>query len=176
LWDNTIFTYLVTWTSNQHSRLYKDIGLVVFSKLSTCFGQAWLLSEVSIGGMIMTQAKRVGDWLNTIVSPHKRGPDSSVSIATGYGVDGPGIKFRWGARFSAPVQTGPGAHPSSCTIDTGSFPGVKSGRGVTLTLNLLLVPWSRKGRAIPLLHLWAVRPVQSLSACTRVQFSFTLPP
>jgi hypothetical protein len=28
------------------------------------------------------------------------------------------------------------------------------------------VPWSRKSRAIPLLHLWAVRPVQSLSACT----------
>ena len=37
------------------------------------------------------------------------------------------------ARFSAPVQTGPGAHPASCTMDTGSFPGVKSGRGVTLT-------------------------------------------
>ena len=28
-------------------------------------------------------------------------------------------------------------------------------------------------RAIPLLPLWAVRPVQSLSACTRVHFSFT---
>ena len=38
----------------------------------------------------------------------------------------------------------------------------------------LLVPWSRKGRAIPLLPLWAVRPVQSLSACTRVHFTFTL--
>jgi len=30
----------------------------------------------------------------------------------------------------------------------------------------LLVSWSRKSRAIPLLSLWAVRPVQSLSACT----------
>jgi hypothetical protein len=30
-------------------------------------------------------------------------------------------------------------------------------------------------RAIPLLPLWAVRPVQSLSACTRVHFTFTLP-
>jgi len=30
------------------------------------------------------------------------------------------------------------------------------------------VPWSRKGRAMPLLLLWAVWPVQSLSACTRV--------
>ena len=77
-----------------------------------------------------------------------------------------------GARFSAPVQTGPGAHPASCTVGTGSFPGVKSGRGVTLTPHPLLVPWSRKSRAIPLLPLWTVRPVQSLSACTRVHFTF----
>jgi len=36
-----------------------------------------------------------------------------------------------GARFSAPVQTGPGAHPASCTMSTGSFPGVKRlGHGV----------------------------------------------
>ena len=33
-----------------------------------------------------------------------------------------------GARFSAPVQTVPAAHPASCTIVTGSFPG--AGRGV----------------------------------------------
>jgi len=77
------------------------------------------------------------------------------------------------ARFSAPVQTGPGAHPASCTMGTGSFPGVKSGRGVTLTPHPLLVPWSWKSRAIPLLPLWAVRPVQSLSACTGMHF--TLP-
>jgi hypothetical protein len=29
------------------------------------------------------------------------------------------------ARFSAPAQTGAGAHPSSGTMGTGSFPGVK---------------------------------------------------
>jgi hypothetical protein len=39
--------------------------------------------------------------------------------------------FPEGARFSAPVQTGPGAHPASYTMGTGSFPGVKRpGRGV----------------------------------------------
>ena len=38
-----------------------------------------------------------------------------------------------GARFSTPVQIGPGTHSASCTMGTGSFPGVKSGRGVTLT-------------------------------------------
>jgi len=100
------------------------------------------------------------------------GPGSSVGIATGYGMDGPWIESRWGAKFYAPVQTGPGAHPASWTMGTGSFPGVKRGRGVTLTPHPILVPWSRKGRAIPLLPLWAVRPVQSLSACTKVNFTF----
>ena len=78
------------------------------------------------------------------------GSGSSVGIATGYGLDGPGVESRWGARFSAPVQTGPGAHPASCTMGTVSFPGVKSGRGVTLTPHPLLVPWSGKSRAVPL--------------------------
>ena len=53
------------------------------------------------------------------------GRDSSVCIATGYGLDGPGIESRWGARFSAPVQTGLGAHPASYTMGTGIFPREK---------------------------------------------------
>jgi len=61
----------------------------------------------------------------------------------------------------------------TCTMGSGSFPEVKSGRVVTLTLHPFLVPWSRKSRAIPLLLLWVVWPVQSLSACTRMHFSFT---
>ena len=76
-------------------------------------------------------------------------PGRAVGIATGYWLDGPGIESRWGARFSAPVQTGPGAHPASCRMGTRCFPGVKSGRGVTLTSHPFVVPWSRKGRAIP---------------------------
>jgi hypothetical protein len=78
-----------------------------------------------------------------------------------------GCSIPVGARISAPVQTGPEAHPASCTMGTGSFPGVKSGRSVTLTTHSLLVPWSIKGRAIFLLPLWAVRPVQSLSVCNK---------
>ena len=70
------------------------------------------------------------------------GPGSVVGVATSYGLDGRGIESRWGARFSAPVQTGPGAHSASCTMGTGSFLGVKSGRGVTLTPHPLLMPWS----------------------------------
>jgi len=100
------------------------------------------------------------------------GPGSVVGIATGYRLDGPGIESWWRARFPTPVQTGPGAHPASCTMGTGSFLEVKSGRGMTLTPHPLLVPWSRKSRAIPLPTLWAIPPVQSLSDCTRVHITF----
>ena len=70
-----------------------------------------------------------------------------------------GDRIPVGARFSAPVQTGHGAHPASCAMGTGYFPGVKSDRGLTLIPHPLLVPWSRKCRVIPLFPLWAVRPV-----------------
>ena len=49
-------------------------------------------------------------------------PDSVVGIATRYGLEGPGIESRWGEIF----RTGSGAHPASCTMGTGSFPGVKA--------------------------------------------------
>ena len=61
-------------------------------------------------------------------------------------------------------------------MGTRSFLGVKSGQGMTLTPHPLLVPRSRKSRAIPLLPVWAVQPVQSLSASTRVLFTFLFYP
>ena len=94
------------------------------------------------------------------------GPVSSVGIADWLWARWSGDRIPVGARFSAPVQTSPGAHPASWTMGTGSFRGVKSGQGVILTPHPFLVPWSRKSRAIPLLPLWAIQPVQSLSACT----------
>jgi hypothetical protein len=36
-----------------------------------------------------------------------------------------GDRIPVGSRFSAPVHTGPGPHPASFTMGTGSFPGVK---------------------------------------------------
>jgi hypothetical protein len=66
---------------------------------------------------------------------------SVLRMTTGWPVRGsnPG-----GARFSAPVQTGPGSHPASCTMGICSFPGVESGLEVTLTPHPLLVSSSRK--------------------------------
>jgi len=79
----------------------------------------------------------------------------------------------WTVRGSNPggSEISPTCPEWLCTMGTGSFPVVKGGRVVTLTPHPLLVPWSRKSRAIPLLPLWTVWPVQSLSACTRVHFT-----
>ena len=68
--------------------------------------------------------------INILILYTLGGRDSAVGIATRYGLDGPGIESRWGGEISPPVQTAPGAHQASCTMGTGSFPGVKRlGRG-----------------------------------------------
>jgi hypothetical protein len=48
-------------------------------------------------------------------------PSNYIS-ATHYGLDGPWIEFWWGGgavRYPPSVQTDPGAHRVSCTMDTG---------------------------------------------------------
>jgi len=50
------------------------------------------------------------------------GPGSSVGLATDFGLDGPRSNPGGGRDFP-PVQTGPGSHPASCKMGTGSFPG-----------------------------------------------------
>ena len=71
-----------------------------------------------------------------------------------------------GARFSAPVQTGPESHLASNTMSNGSFPGEKRpGRGVNHPPHL--APRLNKSTAISLLRLWA------FVACYKVNFTFT---
>jgi hypothetical protein len=49
-------------------------------------------------------------------------------IVTHYGLEG---QIPVEVRFSTPAQTGPGAHPASYTMGTGSFSGVKQlGHGI----------------------------------------------
>ena len=99
------------------------------------------------------------------------GPGSVVAIATGYGLDGPGIESRWGRDF--PHLSRPALGPTQSPVQW--VPGLSRGKkrpGCDADPSPPSSPQSWKGRAIPLLSLQAVRPVQSLSACTRVTFTF----
>jgi hypothetical protein len=71
-------------------------------------------------------------------------------------------------RLFVPVQTGPWAHPASCKMDTGSFPEVESGRGVTLTPHpLLVLRYKKQSTAVPLLS-------RALVACKRVKPTYLI--
>jgi hypothetical protein len=65
------------------------------------------------------------------------GRSSIDIIGTRYGLDDP-------RRFSTPEQTGTVVHPASYTLGTGSFPGVRCGRGVALTTHPHLQPRLKK--------------------------------
>jgi len=53
------------------------------------------------------------------------GRDNGVGIETRKRARRVGDRILVDARFSGPIQTGSGAHPASCTMNIGSFPGVK---------------------------------------------------
>ena len=65
---------------------------------------------------------------------------SSVGITTGYGLDGPGIESRCWQDFPHLFRPALGATQPPVQWVPGLSPGVKSGRGVTLTPHPLLVP------------------------------------
>jgi hypothetical protein len=54
-------------------------------------------------------------------TPYVEGRDSVVGIVTSYWLDFFGKGFIMGARFSAPVHTGPGAQPVSSSMGTESL-------------------------------------------------------
>jgi hypothetical protein len=54
------------------------------------------------------------------------GRDSSVGIATRYGLDGPGIESRWGRDFSQPSRPAPGPTQPPVQWVLGLFSGGKA--------------------------------------------------
>jgi hypothetical protein len=70
-----------------------------------------------------------------------REPGSSVSIVSGYGLDDRAIEVRSPAETKGPTQ------PSVQWVPGVLSPGLKRGRGVTLTIHPHLVPKSRMSRS-----------------------------
>jgi len=70
-------------------------------------------------------------------------------------------------RFSAPVQTGPGAHPASYTMGTGSLSlGVKR-LGVALTTHPDLKPILKR------VEMYSYSPFWVFMACSRTKSTCT---
>jgi len=82
------------------------------------------------------------------------GPGSSVGVVTDYGLDGPGSN-PGGDEIFRPFRPALWPTQPPYTMGTGSFPGVKCGKGVLLTTHPHLVPRSWKSIAIHLPTLWA---------------------
>jgi hypothetical protein len=89
--------------------------------------------------------------------------DNVVGIVTRYGLDSPGDWMLVKVWFSAPIQTYPVAHPTSCIRGTWSLsPG-----GVALTTHPRLAPRLKKEKSYTSTPLWA------FTACSKVHFIFT---
>ena len=93
------------------------------------------------------------------------GQDSTVGVAIHYWLGSPEIEFRCGAKYAALVQIGPGAHPISYTMGTGSFRGVnRPGRGVNY-------PPLSSADVKERVELYLYYPVWAFMACSRVNFT-----
>jgi hypothetical protein len=91
----------------------------------------------------------------SVASNILRSRDSSVGIATRYGLEGSGIEFRWGEIFRTYPDRLRGP-PSLLYNGYRVFPGGKDGQGVMLTTQPLLVPRLIKSWAISPLTLWVL--------------------
>ena len=98
-----------------------------------------------------------------------KGLGSVVSIATAYGLDGPGIDSQCGRDFPHLSRPALGAHPTSCTIGTMSFPG-----GVKWREHGVDHPLPSSAEVKERVELYLYFPLWSFVACSRVSFTFTL--
>jgi hypothetical protein len=89
---------------------------------ASCFDRRPANNVLTDEQQVTNSASRMYQHTTDVPTHHR---DGAVGITTRYEMDGPGDRITVGARFSAPVQTGPGAYPAPYTMGTGSSPGVQ---------------------------------------------------
>ena len=72
------------------------------------------------------------------------GRDSSVGIATGYGLDSPGIESRWGGKIFRSNPDRPWGPPSLLYNGYRVFPGGEAAEGAALATHPHLAPRLKK--------------------------------
>ena len=98
---------------------------------------------------------------------------NSVGIATDYGVDGPGIEFRWGRDFPHLSRPALGSTQPPVQGVPDLSPGGKEWPGRDADPSPSSSAVVKKEQSNTSTPLWVFRPVQSLSARTRVHFKQT---
>ena len=142
-------------TQQQSHSLYDMHSRVKKNTLYITLYMNAVLTTIIVNCSLVTWYKPYITWINGLKcrkAAYVSGPGSVVGIAITLRDGRSGDRIPVWARFSALIQTGPGAHPASCTMGTGSFPGKKR-PGRDADPSHLLVAWSWKGRVIPLLPL-----------------------
>ena len=86
-------------------------------RVVTCYANVTMSSSLSVH----MRSGRQCTVYNMEIVYRGKGRDSSVGIATRYGLDGPGSETRWGRDFPHPSR----AALVSCTMITGPFPPLK---------------------------------------------------
>ena len=75
--------------------------------------------------LLQNRSLEVNPAFKVVYVRRRMGRDSSVDIATRYGLDGPGIESWWRRGFLHPSRPALGSNPASYTTGTGSFLAVK---------------------------------------------------
>jgi hypothetical protein len=97
-------------------------SLLIFRRRHTVFSLRHRISarntedaETYISKKCDTQLRNLGYMRKNLLTCTDLSPETEnpKEPATRYGLDWPGIESQWRARFSAPLQTGPGSQPAS---------------------------------------------------------------
>jgi hypothetical protein len=104
--------YIAPFVSCKKVRLLK-LRTPLWTGTATCYGVESSGIESRSGEIFRTRPDRSWGperllYNKYMVSFSGRGRDSSVLVATGYGLDGPGIESRWGRDFPHTSRSAPG--------------------------------------------------------------------
>jgi hypothetical protein len=119
--DNSVISLLIHTCIHQRLMSYIKCSYAYYWSQRHCSTSLLRYDIQSMGqNLAVIHVPYISMYKNDFLFRRYVGRDSAVVVATRYGLDGPGIKSRWGGRFFALIQTGPGAHPASYTISTVS--------------------------------------------------------
>ena len=123
------------WISTGISCTYSTQSELIVCMLIADLRKIWLAQDIPKPNLCVSRGMSLRKVLRKECKAHYliwtdyyviRGPGYLSRYCDSLRAGRSGDRIPVGARFCAPDQTGPGAHPASCTMGTGSFLWVKA--------------------------------------------------